>query len=313
MQSIICIIYIDDVYRFFKEALTMEMYQLEYVLALEKYMHFSRASEMINVSQPTLSHGIKKLEQELGIDLFIRSTRSVQLTAAGEEFVVYAKRILSEINNAKNAMSAHTNLNKGNIRIGAIPTICYLGITSIISAFQKAYPGINMEIFEEDSSDLLKKISKSELDVAFINSANISEDGFDIYPLINDKMVLLLSINHGLAKKNRVDLSKLAKEKFLIVTGLKDDFIEACRLADFEPDIVLSSIQSPTIKELVEQGLGIAPFTSRVASALLNANMKIVHFTPVIKRKIALAVVKNNNTITTKAFSDFVLKNVTIV
>ncbi|HHV17517.1 MAG TPA: LysR family transcriptional regulator, partial [Thermoanaerobacterales bacterium] len=61
----------------------MEMYQLEYVLALEKYMHFSRASEMINVSQPTLSHGIKKLEQELGIDLFIRSTRPVQLTAAG--------------------------------------------------------------------------------------------------------------------------------------------------------------------------------------------------------------------------------------
>jgi len=287
----------------------MEIHQLEYVLALQKYMQFSLAAEEINISQPTLSHGIKKLEQELGVSLFTRNTRNVQLTPAGEEFVVYAKRILSEIDKAKNAMLAHANLDKGNIKVGAIPTITYLGITSVIAAFQKTYPGINMEISEEDTDVLIKKIHASELDAAFLNSTNISHDELEFHPLINDKLVLLVSASHDLARQKNVNLADLSAEKFMVVTGLRNDFVNSCRLAGFEPNIVLVSIQALTVKELVEEGLGIAPFTSRIAKSFLSPRTTIVNFIPEIKRTIALAVAKHNKMITTQAFKDFILKN----
>ncbi|MCR4442840.1 MAG: LysR family transcriptional regulator [Peptococcaceae bacterium] len=287
----------------------MEIHQLEYVLALQKYMQFSLAAEEINISQPTLSHGIKKLEQELGVNLFTRNTRNVQLTPAGEEFVVYAKRILSEIDKAKNAMLAHANLDKGNIKVGAIPTITYLGITSVIAAFQKTYPGINMEISEEDTDVLIKKMHASELDAAFLNSTNISHDELEFYPLINDKLVLLVSASHELARQKNVNLADLSAEKFMVVTGLRNDFVNSCRLAGFEPNIVLVSIQALTVKELVEEGLGIAPFTTRIAEFFSSPRTAIVNFTPEIKRTIALTVAKHNKTITTQAFKDFILKN----
>ena len=147
------------------------------------------------------------------------------------------------------------------------------------------------------------------MDVAFTNPINLTDDEFDIYPLINDKMVLFLSIRHKLAERNIVPLSELSHEKFLIVTGLRDDFVRHCHQVGFEPNIISSSIQAPTIKELVEEGLGIAPFTTRIANALLNSNTKIVHFTPILKRSIALVIVKNKNTNVTKVFKDFVLKH----
>ena len=285
----------------------MELHQLEYVLALQKYMQFSLAAEEINISQPALSHGIKKLEQELGVNLFTRNTRSVQLTTAGEEFVIFAKRILSEVEKARSSMLAHASLSKGNIKVGAIPIITYLGITPIIAAFQKVYPGINMEISEEDTDILLKKMNTSELDVAFLNSTNITQDEYDFYPLINDKMVLYVSRSHRIAGLKSVDLSELSEEKFLVVTGLKNDFIKHCRLSGFEPNIILVSIQALTVKELVEAGLGIAPYTSRIAETFLNSRTTIVNFTPVINRTTSLVIAKNNNTITTKIFIDFVL------
>ena len=105
----------------------MELYQLEYVLALANYQNFSKAAGEINVSQSALSHGIKKLEKQLGVELFVRNKKSVALTEAGEEFVIYAQRILDEVKKAQNAMLEHAKSLKGTIKIGAIPAITYQG------------------------------------------------------------------------------------------------------------------------------------------------------------------------------------------
>lgn len=288
----------------------MELHQLEYVVAVHKYRQFSQASEAINISQPTLSYGIKSLEKELGIDLFVRTTRSVQLTTAGEEFVVYAQRILSDVKNARNAMQAHRDLCKGNLKVGAIPSIFYWGVTPVLASFQKAYPGINMEIREEDTGILLKKMSSGELDAAFINSCHVPEQEMEYYPLIEDKMVMFISKTHRLAKTSSVELADLAEERFLLVSGLKNDFIKQCRLLGFEPNISMVSIQALTVKGLVEEGLGIAPFTSHIATSLCDEKTTAIDFTPVIKRTTALAVAKNNNMITTRTFRDFILKNI---
>ncbi len=289
----------------------MEIHQLEYVLAVEKYLNFSLAADEICVSQPTLSHQIKKLEAELGVELFIRTTRSVQLTPAGQEFMLYAKRILSEIQKARNAMYEHTNLLKGNIKVGAISNITYMGIIPVIAAFQRTYPGINMQLYEANSDELLKKMNTYEIDAAFITYPYAPEFNFDFYPLINDKLVLFTYRTHHLVNRDIIQLSELAQEKFLIVKssfGLRNLLIQACRDAGFEPNIIFESEHLETIKGLIEEEMGVALFSYRVAASLSTPSTAIVGIDTSVRRITGLAVSKNC-LVSTKAFRDFVLKN----
>jgi len=290
----------------------MEIHQLEYVLALERYKHFSLAAEEINVSQPTLSHQIKKLEDELGVELFVRTTRSVKLTPAGEDFMIYAKRILSDVQNAKLAMQEHTHLQKGSIKIGATANITYLGITSLIAEFQKMYPGISIKLYEDITDNLIKRMHTHEIDVAFIHSINDEQQIADIYPLIHDRIVLFVSRSHALADRESVDLSELATEKFVMYKmsgGIRKELIQYCRDAGFEPDIIFESSHVETMKGLVEEGVGVLLSSNIVASCILDAKTAIVNLTPSIKRITSLAVSKNSNLLTTQAFRDFILKH----
>jgi LysR family transcriptional regulator, transcription activator of glutamate synthase operon len=288
----------------------MEIHQLEYVIALSKYMKFSLAADEISVSQSTLSDQIKKLENELGVQLFIRTTRKVQLTPAGEDFLHYAKRIILELENARSCMFEYSNLLKGKIRIGALSTITYLGITSVIANFQRDYPGFEMELVEENSDTLLKKLSLSDIDVAFVSYPFSANYDFDFYPLINDRLVLLVSSTHPLAERKEVDLSELSGEKFLMIqasTGLQNSLIQLCRDAGFEPSIIFKSSHVETIKGMIEEGIGITLFANRIASSISSQKTSIVEINQPVKRVTGLAISKNNKLLSTKTFRDYVL------
>ncbi|MGG0717418.1 LysR family transcriptional regulator [Robertmurraya massiliosenegalensis] len=292
----------------------MQIHQLEYVIALEKYRHFSLAANEINVSQSTLSDQIRKLEKELGIELFVRTTRKVALSSAGEDFLIYAKRILAEIDKAKQTMIEHQNLSKGRIRIGAISTITHLGITAIIANFQKEYPGINIEILEANSDKLFEKFQTSEIDVAFITYPYISDIDFDFYPVTDDELVVIVGNEHPLAKREKVSFSELVGEKFLLIKaskGLQNTLIQACHEAGFNPNIILESYHSETICGLVEGGMGISFFSARLARSLLNTNSQfsIVSLNTSIRRITGLAIPKQNHLLSAKTFRDFVLQH----
>ena len=286
----------------------MGPYQLEYFLALYQYRQFSKASEEINVSQSTLSYGIKKLEQELGVSLFIRTTRSVKPTLAGEAFLTYAKRILSDISQAKNAMAAHLTVKKASIRIGAVPVASYLGIMPIIVSFQRAYPGIHVEIGEDTTSSLLEKLASSEIDIAFVNYDSVLEEDFECYKLLHDRLVLLVSRGHPLASRKTVNLADLSQEKFLVETGQKKDFIASCHNLGFDPIIVMVSIHPLTLRELAEEGVGIVTLSYQVASSLLTSKTDLVNFTPVVDRITAMVHARNDITHASQVFRDFILK-----
>lgn len=296
--------------------LSMELHQLQYVVAVDKYQHFSLAAESINVSQPTLSHQIKKLEKELGVELFVRTTRSVKPTPAGKEFIVYAKRILADVENAKNAMLSHIDLNKGHLKIGVALNITYLGITSLIAQFKKQYPGIEINLWEESSEILLKKIDEYEIDVAFVNTPFIPQENFTFHHLFGDQFVLLVSRGNKLAKRKNVPLALLAEEKFILYkkmgAGTRQEFIRMCHEAGFQPDIIFESSFIDTMKGLVEEGVGSLLCTKHVALSLLNEQTAIVQFEPVIKRHMGFAVSTNLHP-AAKAFKDFILANKNVI
>lgn len=284
----------------------MELYQLRYVLALANYQNFSKAAKEINVSQSAFSHGIKKLEEQLGVQLFVRNKKSVTLTEAGKDFVVYAQRILTEVKKAQNAMLEHSNLIKGTIKIGAIPAITYQGITAILSAFQSRYPDINLEIIEDKSSAQVKKFEAKELNAIIVNELTDKYKALS-YPLIKDKMVFLVSKSHWMAAKECVALADLVAENFVTVTPFRRDFTRLCLSLGFKPSIIAVSPQSIAIKKFVEQNLGIAPCTSYVATSLLSPKTKIVNFTPLIERTTYLII--EDNSALNKTLKNYILSS----
>ncbi|WP_185819858.1 LysR family transcriptional regulator [Salibacterium salarium] len=295
----------------------MQIHQLEYVVALERYLQFSTAAHEIAVTQSTISDQIKKLENELGIELFIRSTRKVQVTPAGKEFLVYAKRILNDIDSAKNSMLEHSKLLTGKIRIGAIANIRYLGITSVITAFQKKYPGLLIEIHEENSDNLLKQMDNLDLDVAFLtfpyDEGHISKN-IDFFPLVHDKVILLVANDHPLADRKKVSISEIEEENILLIrssTALQNSLLNEIHKHGIKPNVILESHHVETIKVFVEEGLGVTFFQQQIARSILNPQLRIVEVDISLERTTGLGIPKGSSLYTAEIFRDFVLNSYT--
>ncbi len=269
----------------------MEMHQLEYVLAVAKFNNFTRAAEEIKISQSSLSQQINKLESELGTSLFVRTTRSVQLTPAGTEFIAHAQRIMSEVNEARRSIEEYVSIVKGDLTIGTIAVIGNYNLPNLIKSFQDNFPGIKMNIVEEQCEELLSMLHSSKIDAAFTQITKPYPQ-FQFYPLIHDRMVVVVSNRHPLAHRVSVDIKELKNEKFILTpttSGHYYDFRNACHEAGFEPKVVLSCAIVKTMLSFVREEIGITVLSNKVALAEKDPSMKVIGLTPTIPRRISLA------------------------
>ncbi|EMT54803.1 transcriptional regulator [Brevibacillus borstelensis AK1] len=277
----------------------MELHQFEYVLAVEKHRHFSRAAEAISISQSALSQQIRKLEEELGIVLFERTTRSIQPTPAGLEFVQYAKRIIGEVERVKQAMQAHRTLERGKVTIGAVPILGYLGLTPAIAGFRKSYPGIDLEIREATSDHLLQWLHAGDIDLALTTFSlhHDTDEHIHFLPLLEDQLVLVTSHYHPLAQRKKIDLSEAAGEPFLAIKAshfMRNICEHACEEAGFTPTIIVESSQVETICGLVEEGMGVALFTHRVAKCFPRSRIAVVRLKKPFTKITGIALSRNH-------------------
>lgn len=272
------------------------------------------AADEICVSQSALSHQISKLEHELGIQLFKRTTRAVYLTPAGNEFVKYAAHIISEVSRAKHAMRQYTLAERGELIIGSIPIIGLLGIASDIAFFQGDCPNLQVNIQEDFSSQLLDMLLSSAIDVAIMTPPSNSEDYNNIIfsPLICDKLVLTIPADHPLSKKELIDLSETKNEKFIFMkpnNGLHTIALDACRNSGFEPHIVHQNSQVETVLSFVAAGVGVALMTLRVAKFFHTLSYQIIKINNAPKRITALAYLRqNSHSPAITAFRSFMMK-----
>ncbi|WP_206916589.1 LysR family transcriptional regulator [Alicyclobacillus suci] len=290
----------------------MEIHQLEYFLAVSTCMSFSTASMEINVSQSTLSHQIRKLENELGVKLFIREPRSVRLSPAGEEFLEHTRKILAAIKTSQEAMQQYTNYIKGHLSIGAIPTIAYLGFNRIITKFIQSYPGISVEIHEANTDDLLQWMYEKRVNVSFITSPFVDQYDVTFHPLVEDTVVALVPASHRLANSDQaIDIHDLYQEKFLMIkssSGFRSRLIEACNDAGFHPDIILESSHVEILRGFVEEQMGVALMGLRIAQNISSPLTSIVHLKQIIKRQNGLAIPRVKSVpLATRLFLDFII------
>ncbi|MCR4429637.1 MAG: LysR family transcriptional regulator [Tepidanaerobacteraceae bacterium] len=275
----------------------MEIHQLEYVLAVATHQSFTRAAEKLNVSQSSLSQQISKLEKELGVNLFLRTTRAVQLTPAGAEFCIHARKILSEISLTRQSINEYSSYERGSIALGVMPVIGYYKLHRLVASFKKNFPGIDLNLLEAECEDLLQMLHDSKIDAAILSQTN-SDPHFQFYPLITDKMVVVTDNLHPISHEKSVNIASLANENFIVPppnSGNYQDFRNACCAAGFEPKILLHCSQVETILGLVSEGLGISVLAYPVAVKSASTGLSILSLEPTIFRKIFLAIHKNEN------------------
>ena len=238
----------------------MEVHQLRYFVAVADEGSFSRAAAKVRVSQPSLSQQIRKLEAEMGQPLFDRLPRSVVLTEAGRCLIDYARQILASIGDARRCVDELKGEVAGKVAVGAIPTIAPYVLPGLVVTFQKHYPDVILEIVEDVTDSITRRIEVGELDVALASSCRPSptlrRESVGAEPLL-----ALVPEKHPLAKKNVVELDDLKSQRFLLLHEMHclsqqvNHLLESRRL---RPEIALAGSQLSTIANMVAASIGVS-------------------------------------------------------
>jgi LysR family hydrogen peroxide-inducible transcriptional activator len=238
----------------------MELHQLRYLIAIAKNGNFSRAAEQCHVSQPSLSQQIQKLEEELGEKLFNRLKRCVVLTAAGEALLPRATRIVNEVEAARHDVADASDLVRGHVNIGVLPTVAPYLLPRVLSVVARQCPGIDVLIHEEPTAQLLRMAGACEIDLAIV-SLPIQDDRFIVETLLDEELLLAVPPDHPLSRKRTVQLTDLEGERFILMKEghcLGDQALRFCERQDLTPSIAFRSAQLETIQALVSAGVGIS-------------------------------------------------------
>ena len=156
----------------------LELYRVFYTVA--KHKHMTKASEELHISQPAISQSIKKLEDQLGGTLFLRSNKGMELTEEGKMFFEYVRGALELINNAENEFTSFKDLSKGEIKIGCSTTLTKLVLVEALKDYHLDYPNININITNDLTSNLINDLKLGKLDFVVFNESNIKETNLNL-------------------------------------------------------------------------------------------------------------------------------------
>ncbi len=195
----------------------MEIYQLQYFIKTAEVLHFTKAAELCFVTQSGLSQQIKKLEEELGMPLFKRIGKKVQLTEAGAVFLIHAKKVVENVENGKQAIEDLNEMIGGELRIG-VTYIFGLLILPVVNAFAKKYQNLKIIVEYGTTEVLEQKLLDNELDLVFVISSHEIEMPIQKVPLFTSNMVMVVSKNHALAYLDKIAFKKI-EEIPLILPG----------------------------------------------------------------------------------------------
>ncbi|MCB6610296.1 LysR family transcriptional regulator [[Clostridium] symbiosum] len=261
----------------------MELYTMNYVLAVADCGNFSLAAQACHVGQPALSQQIAKLERELGLPLFYRNSRGATLTDAGKEFVLRAREIVQRTEALEAEMAFYAGLHKGSLTLGIITSLQCIDFGEMLSSFCYNYPDISVNIIQEGTHRLVDLLLERKIDLAFLNRP-LTElpQSLDFAKLGEDCYSLAVPSRHPLAGRKTVSLKELKDEHFIFHQSgqvASELCLLACRNAGFEPDIVCRSGSPTTGLYMVQGGLGVAflpseEFLSRNLSGVVELKIE---------------------------------------
>lgn len=234
---------------------------IRYLIAVAEHRSFTRAAEVLFVSQPTLSQQIKQLEELLDVQLLDRSGRSVGLTAAGEVYLHHARRALGELDVAKRAIHELQDLSRGSLRLGMTPVTDYLA-TPLLNGFSARYPGITVSTFEMPPDHIPTALGQDRVDIGIAFSSTLlttdSSEDVDSHVLFVETLSLAVGCDHPLAGQQS-SLSKHALEKTPLILlnpdyALRRHIDLYCQDHGIMPPIVMEATSLSVVIEIVRLG-----------------------------------------------------------
>ncbi|MTJ83713.1 MAG: LysR family transcriptional regulator [Telmatospirillum sp.] len=257
----------------------MELRQLEHFVAVAEEQHFTRAARRLNIVQSGLSTSVRSLEEELGVELFLRSTRRVDLTAAGRVLLPEALRVLAAVRKARDTVQAVQGLTRGHLAIGMAQALTpFLDLPALLSRFRTAYPGIEIRLCQGAAPTLCDKIRQGRLDVAFVPVYGVEPEGVQTRLFVCEALVLACPPGHPLAGRDGLPLAALAGESFVDFQpdwGNRQLVDHAFADARVDRRVAFEVNDMRTLLDLVSFGLGVALVPERIATVEAGAGGRI--------------------------------------
>lgn len=258
----------------------MDIRHLEYFCEVARQRSFTKAAEALHITQPTISKMIKTLEDELGVPLFSRAAKQIELTDAGKAVYSQAQHVISAFQNLTSELSDVMNIKKGTIRIGLPPIASSSIFPRVIGEFNKIYPNIELELLEVGSKVVERGIEDGSLDIGVVCSLPERADSFELFACIKDPLMVIVHPEHRLASRDQVDFADLKDEAFVLYRNdfsLHDHIVARCIKSGFQPRIVCGSSQRDFMTEAVAAGLGIALLPRKICQELDSSRIKALH------------------------------------
>ncbi|WP_150049676.1 MULTISPECIES: LysR substrate-binding domain-containing protein [Methylomonas] len=269
----------------------MNLRDLRYLIAVADLRSFVQAAERCYISQPTLSTQIKKMEDDLGVQIFERSNKKVLLTEAGSLIVESARRILREVDHIKELAENVQDPYAGNLRIGAFPTLSTYVFPGLVPLIRETLPRIRLILVEEKTEALMHKLKNGDIDMALL-ALPIADDFLQHEELFEDEFLLAVATDHELAKASQVQLSDLAGQKHMLLLEeghcLRGHALKICRLHGVEEYQDVRATGLETLRQMVRAGSGIT-FMPRIAVRQQEQGIRYIPFRPPVpSRSIGL-------------------------
>lgn len=241
----------------------MELRHLKYFVAVAEELHFSRAAERVGIAQPPFSQQIKALEREVGTLLLTRTKRHVALTAAGQAFLVEARKMLSQAGQALSAARRAARGEVGQLAVGFVSSAIQGRLASVFGLMRTRYPDVALLLQDLTSEEQVAAMKAHQLDVGLVRPPVLSAEGLALRVVSREPLMVAMPGRHRLARQPHVALEALAQESFLMVPrhlgpGFYDHVIGLCARAGFAPRVVQEARTVQTIVSLIAGGMGVS-------------------------------------------------------
>jgi LysR family transcriptional activator of glutamate synthase operon len=270
----------------------MELRQLRYLVALADERHFTRAAARERIAQPALSQQIRKLEQEVGLALFDRTTRHVSLTEAGTLLTARARRVLAELDDASAELQQLTGLMGGEVAIGLTQTPGPFDLLALLAAFHASNPAVKLTVREDLSTVLADALRADALELAFLSIVDDADrHGLEARPLASEPLVAILPADHRLAHRRRLRLEDLRDDAFVAFpegATIRDAVRRVAAQAGFALRIAFETRDVARTRAIVSAGLGVAVLPRSDALASGSPVVTVALQSPTLTHEISV-------------------------
>lgn len=243
----------------------MDYRHLKYFMEVAQQKSFSKAARNLHISQSAISRMIKSLEEELGVTLFIRNAKTVEITAPGTIFYNYAKRCLFVFEHLKSDFENEFKLKQDTIEIGLPPITDAHVFAKLLGEFKRTYPQIAIKLYEHGSKVIESSVQEGIIDVGII--CTIPNKDFESFFLSEDEMCVVMPKGYPLEENKEVPMKLLADYPLVLYRddfNLHDDILTNCKKIGFSPRVVFETSQRELMLQTVASGLGVAILPSRL-------------------------------------------------